>query len=434
MRLFHLNPPLMDSLSEGGDLSADLALLSGEPESPEPGKQPDNNLPGSGLDDEDEDSNKEDSEEVPDPGTEDLDEEDNESDESENKSPITNRPSIKQIKEKFPTLFKEFPQFKDIYFREQEYSKMFPTVADAHQAAEDSEAFSNIRDGVMSGNIGSFFKAVQEADENALANIAPNLLPALNKISPEVHYQAVLPILENLTRTLYAEGAKYGDSEIGNNLKNSALHLSQFLFGDKAEDVATGKFSNLTKQTPKVDPERERWEAERATTFMTETQDGMLSGLKGAIMARGQHNKLLIDPEGVLPDFTKDAMVERIMQRVGEQLEADPVHKRHMQNLWKQARQSGYKGDWKSRLTTAYLERAKSLIPGIRSRLVAEVYGTASVKSNKQVDKAKALTSRKEPGQGGKESIPGPKVFNPKQVDYRKTSDMDILAGKVTLR
>src|SRR6266404_1233667 len=47
------------------------------------------------------------------------------------------RPTLKAIKEKYPNLFKDFPQLRDGYFRELQYTAIFPTIEDAKEAFDD---------------------------------------------------------------------------------------------------------------------------------------------------------------------------------------------------------------------------------------------------------------------------------------------------------
>jgi len=45
-------------------------------------------------------------------------------------------PTYKEVHTKFPTLFKEFPNLRHTIFREQEYTKLYPTVEDAKDAKD----------------------------------------------------------------------------------------------------------------------------------------------------------------------------------------------------------------------------------------------------------------------------------------------------------
>src|SRR5438445_13483185 len=44
------------------------------------------------------------------------------------------RPTIKAIKAEFPEFFNKFPELKESYLREIEFTKIFPTVEDAKEA------------------------------------------------------------------------------------------------------------------------------------------------------------------------------------------------------------------------------------------------------------------------------------------------------------
>lgn len=353
--------------------------------------------------------------------------------------PIYEKPTIAQLKEKYPDILKTFPALRDVYYREKAYSELFPTMEDARAASEDSESFGNIRRGVLEGNLNNFFSAVKEASPESLDKIAGNILPTLNRISPELHEKATIPLLENLVRAVYREGARFGDSEQGNNFRNSALWIAQFLFGEGSNDIVSGKKSLVPipdAKSPVTEQQKEldRIKGERASEFLTSTEQGIFSSLKDKIMERGFQNKLKIDPDGVMTDFMKTTIADRIMQEVQSTLAKDPAHMRYMKGLWTKANEAGYTSDWKSRITNAYLERAKSLVPAIRNRLVAEALGTGAALNNKKLDASKKLAKRVEPGNGGQAPNGKAKVYNAKQIDYRKTSDMDILNDNVTLR
>src|SRR5437763_300329 len=57
-----------------------------------------------------------------------------EEEEEEEEHGIVGRPTFKDIKAKYPNLFKDFPDLRDMVFRERDYSELFPTVEDAKEA------------------------------------------------------------------------------------------------------------------------------------------------------------------------------------------------------------------------------------------------------------------------------------------------------------
>ncbi len=350
-------------------------------------------------------------------------EEEVEEEEEEDKTPKDDippheRPSLAQVRAKFPEFFKEFPQFKDIIYREQEYTTLFPTISDAREAADNNEAFVEIQNDLFKGDGTKFLSALQETKQ--LERFSRNILTSLYKVSPEAQWNAVAPVLQNAIRAFYNES----DDE---NNKNAALRMSKFLFG--THEIAEGKRSAIkeVKEEVKEDDEEKNWKNERYNTFNVDTLQSTYEGLHAQIMDK-------IDTDGVLSSFMKDAIAEKCISEIRRQLEKDGDHMRYMKSLWQRAEKNGYTSADKSSITSAFLARAKALVPSIRRKLIAEALGT-SVKINKQkqeiVDKG---MTRKEPGSAGKAVSTGNKVFNPKHIDFSKTSEMDIINGTVTLK
>jgi hypothetical protein len=350
-------------------------------------------------------------------------EEETEEKEEEDKTPKEElapheRPSLAQVRAKFPEFFKEFPQFKDIIYREQEYTTLFPTISDAREAADNNEAFVEIQNDLFKGDGTKFLSALQETKQ--LDKFSRNVLTSLYKVSPEAQWNAVAPVLQNAIR------AFYNDSEDENN-RNAALRMSKFLFG--THEIAEGKRSAIkeVRDEPKEDNEEKEWKNERYNTFNIDTLQSTYEGLNTQIMDK-------IDPDGVLSTFMKDAIAEKCISEVRRQLEKDGDHMRYMKSLWTRAEKNGYTSADKSSITSAFLARAKALVPNIRRKLIAEALGTSAkinLKKQEVVDKGQL---RKEPGSSGKAVSNGNKVYNPRQIDFSKTSELDIINGTVTLK
>ena len=82
---------------------------------------PDSEVPLNIEDDEDSEEDK-DEEETNEEESEKEDEEEDLTDKEENELELAKIPSRKEIKAKFPTLFKEFPQLEQAFYREREYT------------------------------------------------------------------------------------------------------------------------------------------------------------------------------------------------------------------------------------------------------------------------------------------------------------------------
>lgn len=337
------------------------------------------------------------------------------------------RPTIAQIKEKFPELFKTFPELKDVYFREQRYTSLFPTVEDAETANENSTAFLSLQENVMAGNSENLFRAVNDEDPKALVKLGKSILPTLYRLSPEAHQQATLPLLENLVRSFYRDSTD-------ENGQHSALWLSKYLFGNF--DVAKGTKTlqeipdtKVTAERAELDRERQELQREKYDRFhgdvLVEASEGLGKIIGGDVK---------IDPDKVFTPFMRLQIRKEIVATVDQQLGKDKTHVAYMDSLWEKARKNGYKGDWKSRITDAYLARAKSLVPAVRSRLVAVAMGTTQSRDEDRAGVVKKIAGRREPGNSGRPSNGAPTTYDPRKVDWSKTSDADFLSDKVVLK
>lgn len=327
------------------------------------------------------------------------------------------RPSLAQVRSKFPEFFKEFPQFKDIIYREQEYTTLFPTITDAKEASENNEAFVSIQSDLFKGDGTKFLEALKET--GGLDRYSRNVLSSLYKVSPEAQWNAIAPVLQNVVRSFFNDSADEND-------KNAALRIAKFLFNDPS--VAEGKRSVVKEiKEEKEDPEEKTWKTERYNSFNVDVLSGIYDGLNGKIQDK-------IDPDGVLSSFMKDAISEKCISEIRKQLESDSSHMNYMRTLWSKAEKNGYTSADKSSISNAFLARASALVPSIRRRLVAEALGTSAKINNKKVRTIDKGMNRKEPNSSGKTTNTGVKVFSPKQIDYTKTSELDIINGTVTLK
>src|SRR5208337_3668946 len=92
------------------------------------------------------------------------------------------RPSLKVVEEAFPGLLKKFPSLRDMYFREAEYSKLFPTVDDAKEANENNTAFLSMREDIFQGNGSKLFSSIKEVNEKDLEKFSTTVLPTLFQV------------------------------------------------------------------------------------------------------------------------------------------------------------------------------------------------------------------------------------------------------------
>lgn len=341
------------------------------------------------------------------------------------------RPSIKEVTEAFPEIFKKFPSLRDMYFREAEYSKILPTIEDAKEAAENSENYNTIRNDIFEGNGSKLFSGIRDADEKALDTFSTTILPTLFQVRPQAFWSAANPLIEDVARNMYQKGTREGDD----NLKNAALHLSQYFFG--TVEIAEGKRTSIKLKEPednKVKDEKEAWDQEKYQDFRGGIERDVHKQLVDLINEKHpKTDKSRLDPDGVFSKFIRDTIIEKIINDLGEQLTADQNHIKFMDSLWDKAKRNGRTDSDKARIMSAYLARAKSLIPTLRSKYVSEALGQNVRRSLKSKDINEKATTRVDSA-AGRPSSGHRNGYNPRNINYSKTSDLDILNDDITYK
>jgi len=387
-------------------------------------------------DEEDKDKKKEDEEEVdkgkkPEEEGEEEDEEakekvKEEEEEDETETESLGRPSTKTITAKYPEFFKDFPSLRHAFFREQKFAEIFPTVEDAQEAKERVEDFESFTDLVHSGDVAGFLGTLQETDSSVAQKFVSNFLPGLYKTNADMYFSIATPVVENFLKALYNHGVQSGNEDI----KNSALQAALWGFNDV--EIASSAKSSVGASRPSadkgtLDQERQDFYAERYVTFRADVTTGASKQLR-AIVLKG------FDPEEVFSADLKEILVDRVVDKIDKALESDREHMSRIGSLWKRAARAGYAGDWKSRITSAYLERARTAMPAIRKRIVDAALTSKQSQSERQAERGKLGADRREiPGsrtsKGDTDKSP-----SAKEVDWSKTSDMDFLEGRIATK
>lgn len=327
------------------------------------------------------------------------------------------RPSLKDVKAKYPQIFKSFPGLKDIYYREIAYQRVFPTVHEATVAAQDAEVLSSIRDSIIEGDSSALAAAIKEESPEALKKFGGEILRTLYAADQDAYWEAVNPLVQKMARTLYKKGTDTGNQD----MQYAAMYFAEFFAGD--QDVATGGKSivNEAEQIARkaIMEHRQTAKKEAWGSFERDTEQHAIGTLKGEI------GKAL-EKESDIPDFFRGQLVDQIYREVATQLNADRGHLQRMDSLWKKAARTMSQAD-KTSITTAYLARAKQLITTSRNKLLTQMRGQTS--SVAKTDKLRNIADRREPRQQGRTGAPNNARIDSKNVNYDKMSDEEIISG-----
>jgi len=324
------------------------------------------------------------------------------------------RPTIKEIKTKYPDLFKDFPQLKDSYFREIEFTKLFPTAEDAREAFSENEAFSALSESALAGDPAPLIDSISKTDSKAFEVFSMSFLPALLKKETTLYNQVVTPLLQNMLQSFYGEKDE--------NTKNAALVLAEWLFGQDGEAVAKRQKSvarnmQLTEEQKRLKDESEQRTTTAFRASAGRVQDTINRGLESLVV-----KSPTFDPNKVFSPSLRKMGAQEVTKRLMTALSSDSAHMAVMSARWKRARANGYTSDDESKIVSTYLARAKSLIPGIAMKVSDAMLGTKRKAAEDKSDKARVFPKQNNSGAAAAAASSGKSG-----KDYSKMSDMDIL-------
>lgn len=357
-------------------------------------------------------------------------EEPEEEEPKEDEVEVAARPTFNSISRKFPEFFKTFPEVKDMLARESEYAKRFPTVEAADEAFEKAGEFDSISDSLADGNMRGLLDTVASVSEQSLTNVAEKFLPELMQRDQNLYLRAVTPSLAILVNQLYKHGIQKGDK----NIQNAALIASEWIFD--SEDYATGAKRVPNPLEAERDPARIKLQQEREqflNTKLVSLRDNVVSVAETKLYAKIDEG--LRNLSG-LNEFTRKTIRQTIYDEVGSRLQNDQAHMKLMNSIWGRARREGY-GDpqWKTRLVTAYLARALHLVPSVRAKVVGQALEHRKSAVKQGVQQSKPIKVTTQPGGPSRaQAVTNRLPSDPKTIDRRKTTDLDILEGRITLK
>jgi hypothetical protein len=331
-------------------------------------------------------------------------------------------PEYNDIKKKYPTFFKEFPGMRHTLFRMKAIDRIFPTVEEARSVAEKHDDLIQLEAAVLGGESDKVIRGLKNIDPDAMEKFAEQILPALFSEARPVHDRITANVLSTALRVAQRQARSSGNK----NLYNAVGHMSQFLFGKDVPPEATRRESS-----PEIEAQKKELDAREQQMY-----DAQARGFQDDVTSTGERllRKALVkglDPNDALPDFVKESIVNAAIDKIGAAMDRDEAHLTVINNLWARAQRAGFDKTSKAKLVAAWFGRAKSLVGPTRRKLVQAAIEKQEGKGpTKDVHRRRHIRTG---GKGGGKEV-GFKPKSAREVDWSKTSDLDILEGKATPR
>lgn len=266
----------------------------------------------------------------------------------------------REILAKYPKIFKDFPYLEKAYYREQQFTETFPTIQDAKNAAEKAQILDQVEQQVMNGDIRSVLQAAKSEGQESFNKIADNYLPALRAVDTQAYYHVLGNVIKDTIITMVREGRALGEQ--GVPLQTAANILNQFVFGSQ-------NFTPPQQLSQRVDPRVNQQEQE----FQQRAQQqfmGQFENVRDDLQVRAdnvlkstidQH----IDPNGSMTDYVKGHATNEAFGKLEDLMMKDSRFHILLDKLWERAFQNGFDQESTNRIKSAYLSKAKTLLPSV---------------------------------------------------------------------
>lgn len=293
----------------------------------------------------------------------------------------------KEILAKYPQIFKDFPYLETAYYREQQYTEILPTIDDAKEAVERAEQLSNYERDLGTGSNESILKTIKDNNPQAFAKIVDNYLPNLAKVDQTAFYHVIGSIASSTIKSMVTEAERTSNDD----LKAAALILNQFVFG-KSEYVEQSRFAPDDKPNEALNSERESFVRERFSTASSDLQEKVNNVLSSTIDTH-------LDPKGQMTDYIRRNATKDCLANLEKAISGDTRFKAVLDNLWKKSFEQNFSRDSLDRIRSAYLSKAKSILPTLIQRTRSEALRGLTRGNREEKD-------RRGPIQPGKSSTP----------------------------
>lgn len=276
----------------------------------------------------------------------------------DDKLELVEAPSRKEILSAYPDLFKKFPQLEKSIYRERAYSEILPTIEDAKLAAEKASLLDKYDTEIMNGSTESLLSTVKDSDKESFAKVVDNYLPTLFKVDQHAYYHTIGNVIKHTIISMVRDGKEQDSEELG----SAAAILNRYIFG-------TTQFTHPQKlsQTEVQDTESKQKEEEisrKEREFLERQYNTARDDLGGRVdnILKASVDKF-IDPNESMSDYVKKNATREVLEGLEDLISRDTRFKTIYDRLWERAFENDFDRESMDRIKSAYLSKAKTLLP-----------------------------------------------------------------------
>ncbi len=265
----------------------------------------------------------------------------------------------REILKKYPQLFKDFPYLEKAYYREQQFTELLPTIDDARAAVEKSQTLDRFeQDVIHNGNTENILRAIKEENPNGFLKMVDNYLPTLAKVDERAYLHLLGNVSKHTILAMVTEARK-----TNNEALQSAAHImNQFVFGSSDFVPPT----NLAKDGGPDDTKKEDEIKQREQSFIRQQLDGAVNDMNSRVNNTLRNTiNTHIDPKQSMTEYIRGKASQDALDDLQRLIHQDSRFKSLADRLWEAAVKSNFSKDAVDRIKSAYLSKAKTLLPTV---------------------------------------------------------------------
>ncbi|MET0785350.1 MAG: hypothetical protein ABWY25_01420 [Paenisporosarcina sp.] len=266
----------------------------------------------------------------------------------------------REILKKYPTLFKDFPYLEKAYYREQQFTQVFPTIDQAKDAYDKAVTLQNFEDDIVgNGNQRNILKLIKENNPKAFNKVVDDYMENLAEIDEPAYHHVIANLTKHTIKSMWHEG------KASQNLKlqEAAVILNQYVFG-----------SSIYKPPVRLSGSEE--EGEKAAEISNREREVIRTAFEGASTdVNTRVNNYLksnieanIDPSKSMTDYTRKNAVKDAIDKINTLIEKDVRFKGLADRLWEESARNNFSKATLDKISKAFIARGKSLLtPVVKS-------------------------------------------------------------------
>lgn len=291
-------------------------------------------------------------------------------------------PKKRELLAKYPDLFKNFPWFEKMMYRDRQYTELFGSFDDAKDVAEKAQVLDSFEQDLMGGNTETILKQIKDNDPKAFDKIVDNYLIALSRVDKDAYVEVCGNIGKHIIHDLVKEAEAIGgtNKDQAELLRQTALILNQYLFASSTYTPPKPRVEQKSNEAEEeINNQKKAFARERYEASRNELQTRVDNTLRATISD-------YIDRNNEMTPYVKKNAINDAMNLLHKTVGGDVAFRKSLDRLWEAAFNNNFSQDSLNSIKSAYLGRSKQILKAVIQKARADALKDNTAVSRQRED------------------------------------------------